>query len=101
MIDIEEKVYDIIVDKLAVPREALKKKSDLAKDLGADSLDMVELIMEFEKVFKMSIPDDEVEKIRTVGQIIDYINSRSAGAEDPTAKCCSDCVECGRYNSDE
>lgn len=77
MIDIEEKVYDIIVDKLAVPRESLKMDSDLAKDLGADSLDMVELIMEFERVFKIAISDDEVEKTRTIGQIIKCIEDHT------------------------
>ena len=101
MIDIEEKVYDIIVDKLAVPRESLKMGSDLAKDLGADSLDMVELIMEFERVFKMSIPDDDVEKIRTVGQIIDYIKSQTASEDSSSGDCCSDCETCGGCGSDE
>lgn len=96
MIDIEEKVYDIIVDKLAVPRESLKKDSDLGKDLGADSLDIVELIMEFERVFKISIPDDDVEKIRTVGQITDYIKSHIATEDDGEEGGCGDC--CGTCN---
>jgi len=96
MIDIEEKVRDIIVDKLAVPRESLKDDSDLASDLGADSLDMVELIREFERVFKISIPDEEVEKIRTVGQIVNFIKSQIDEDEEDENKgeCCSDCGCC-------
>ena len=97
MIDIEEKVRDIIVDKLAVPRESLKDESDLASDLGADSLDMVELIMEFERVFKLSIPDEEVEKNRTIGQIVNYIKSQ-VGEE---KECCADCCCCDHCGSDE
>lgn len=97
MIDVEEKVRDIIVDKLAVPRESLKDDSDLASDLGADSLDMVELVMEFERVFKLSIPDDEVEKNRTIGQIVNYIKSQVEGEKE----CCADCCCCDHCKADE
>jgi acyl carrier protein len=97
MIDVEEKVRDIIVDKLAVPRESLKDDSDLASDLGADSLDMVELVMEFERVFKLSIPDDEVEKNRTIGQIVNYIKSQV----EEEKECCADCCCCDHCKSDE
>ena len=73
MSEIAQKVKDIIVDKLSVESDDVKPEASFANDLGADSLDTVELIMEFEKVFKISIPDDQAEKIATVGDAIAYI----------------------------
>ncbi len=73
MSEIEKKVRDIIVDKLCVSEDDIKLESSFQQDLGADSLDTVELIMEFEKVFEVSIPDDKAEKISTVGDAIKYI----------------------------
>ncbi len=72
-----EKVQAIIVEKLSVEPAEVKPEASFANDLGADSLDTVELIMEFEKVFKISIPDDEAEKISTVGDAIAYIEEHT------------------------
>lgn len=74
---IEEKVKAIIVDKLGVDETEVKPESSFTNDLGADSLDTVELIMEFEKEFNISIPDDKAEKISTVGDAIAYIEENS------------------------
>ena len=73
MSEIEDKVINIIVDKLGVEKTEVKLDSQFTNDLGADSLDTVELIMEFEKEFGISIPDDMAEKIGTVGDAIAYI----------------------------
>ena len=73
MSEIESKVKDIIVEKLGVNEEEVKQEASFTNDLGADSLDTVELIMEFEKEFNISIPDDQAEKIGTVGDAIKYI----------------------------
>jgi len=77
MSDIEEKVKAIIVDKLSVDEAEVKPEASFANDLGADSLDTVELIMEFEKQFKVTIPDDQAEKISTVGDAIKYIEEHT------------------------
>lgn len=76
--EIEAKVKEIIVDKLGVDESEVKSEASFANDLGADSLDTVELIMEFEKVFSISIPDDQTEKIATVGDAIAYITTNVA-----------------------
>ena len=73
-----EKVKDVIIDKLGVEENAIKSDAHFVNDLGADSLDTVELIMEFEKEFDLQIPDDEAEKITTVGEAIEYITSRTS-----------------------
>ena len=73
MSEIESKVKDIIVDKLGVDAAEVSPEKSFTADLGADSLDTVELIMEFEKEFGVSIPDDEAEKIGTVADAIAYI----------------------------
>lgn len=75
MSEIESKVKAIIVDKLGVEESEVKNEASFTNDLGADSLDTVELIMEFEKEFHISIPDDQAEKITTVGDAIAYIES--------------------------
>lgn len=75
MSDIEAKVKAIIVDKLSVDEADVKNEASFANDLGADSLDTVELIMEFEREFGISIPDNEAEKISTVGDAIAYIEA--------------------------
>ena len=67
-----------IVDKLGIDESEVTDESNFMSDLGADSLDTVELIMEFEKEFDLQIPDDEAEKITTVGQAIEYITSRAS-----------------------
>ena len=74
MSDIASRVKKIIVDKLGVDEGEVTNEASFTNDLGADSLDTVELIMEFEKEFNLSIPDEDAEKITTVGEAIDYIN---------------------------
>ena len=73
MSEIESKVKAIIVDKLGVEESEVKPEASFTNDLGTDSLDTVELIMEFEKEFGVSIPDDKAEKIGTVADAIAYI----------------------------
>ena len=75
MSEIAEKVKAIIVDKLSVDAEDVTAEASFTNDLGADSLDTVELIMEFEKEFGITIPDDQAEKISTVGDAIAYIEN--------------------------
>jgi acyl carrier protein len=73
MSDIKSKVIGIIVDKLGVEESEVTDAASFANDLGADSLDTVELIMEFEKEFNISIPDEAAEKIVTVGNAVEYL----------------------------
>ncbi len=77
MSDIEKRVKEIIVDKLTVDENEVTPTAEFSEDLGADSLDTVELIMEFEKEFDITIPDAEAEKISTVGDAISYIEEHS------------------------
>ncbi len=71
-----DKVKDIIEKELGVEREKLVDGASFIDDLGADSLDIVELVMEFEKEFNIDIPDEEAEKLRTVGDAIQYLNEK-------------------------
>ena len=75
MSDIANRVKAIIVDNLTVDENEVTPAAEFSKDLGADSLDTVELIMEFEKEFGITIPDEDAEKIATVGDAIDYIEN--------------------------
>jgi acyl carrier protein len=75
MSDYKNRVTDIIVKKLGVEKSQITDDASFTKDLGADSLDTVELIMEFEKEFNLSIPDDQAEQIGTVGQAISYLEA--------------------------
>ena len=68
-----DKVKDVIIDKLGVEEESIKSEAHFVDDLGADSQDTVELIMEFEEEFGIEIPDDDAEKITTVGSAVEYI----------------------------
>ncbi|MEA5459248.1 acyl carrier protein [Arcicella sp. LKC2W] len=77
MADIAEKVKGIIVEKLGVDAAEVTTEASFTNDLGADSLDTVELIMEFEKEFNVSIPDDQAENIQTVGQAITYLEENA------------------------
>ena len=70
---VEEKVKEIITKQMGAKAEQITKETSFINDLGADSLDTVELIMEFEDAFDMNIPDEEAEKIRTVGDAVKYI----------------------------
>ena len=73
MENIENKVKEIIIDKLGIEESEITDSASFTNDLGADSLDTVELIMEFEKEFNVSIPDEDAEKIGTKGQAISYL----------------------------
>lgn len=77
MSEIAAKVKSIIVEKLGVEESEVTNEASFTNDLGADSLDTVELIMEFEKEFNLSIPDDQAEKISTVGDAIKYLEANS------------------------
>lgn len=76
MSDYRNRVTDIIVKKLGVEKSQITDDASFTKDLGADSLDTVELIMEFEKEFEITIEDSDAEKIQTVGQVISYLEQR-------------------------
>ncbi len=76
MSSIAERVSKIIIDKLGVDESEVTPEASFTNDLGADSLDTVELIMEFEKEFDISIPDEQAENIQTVGQAIEYLESQ-------------------------
>jgi acyl carrier protein len=76
MSDMVEKVKDIIVEELGVEREKLTDSASFMEDLGADSLDTVELVMAFEKEFDIDIPDEEAEKLRTVGDALKYLQEK-------------------------
>ena len=78
MADIEAKVKEIIINKLGVDDGQITPDASFTNDLGADSLDTVELVMEFEKAFNLQIPDEDAEKISTVGDAVKYIKSKSA-----------------------
>ena len=77
MSDIQSRVKAIIVDKLGVDESEVKPEATFTNDLGADSLDTVELIMELEKEFNITIPDDQAEKIATVGDAIAYVEANA------------------------
>lgn len=74
---IEEKVRDIIVDQLGVNAEQVVKEARFIEDLGADSLDTVELVMAFEEEFSIEVPDEEAEKLQTVGDVVTYVEEHS------------------------
>jgi acyl carrier protein len=76
MADVAAKVKEIIVSKLGVDEGQITPEASFTNDLGADSLDTVELVMEFEKAFNIQIPDEDAEKISTVGDAINYLKSK-------------------------
>jgi acyl carrier protein len=78
--DVESKVKEIIVNKLGVEESQITPSASFINDLGADSLDTVELIMEFEKSFNVTIDDADAEKIQTVGDAVTYLQSKTANA---------------------
>jgi len=73
---IEERVKDIIVDQLGVNADQVNPEAKFVEDLGADSLDTVELVMAFEEEFEIEVPDEEAEKLTSVGDVISYISSQ-------------------------
>ena len=75
--NIEEKVIEIVAEQMGVDKAEVTRETFFVNDLGADSLDTVELVMEFEDEFELSIPDEEAEKIQTVGQAVDYIREHA------------------------
>src|SRR6476660_3264291 len=78
---IEEKVKDIIVEQLGVNPEQVTPQASFIEDLGADSLDIVELVMAFEEEFSVEVPDEDAEKLQTVGDVIKYIEERAKPKE--------------------
>ena len=75
---VEQRVIEIVCEHLAVNKETVNRNTAFIEDIGADSLDIVELIMELEEEFEITIPDDQAEKIKTVGEAIDYIEREQA-----------------------
>ena len=78
MASVEERVIEIVAEQLGVGKDQIARETSFVNDLGADSLDTVELVMELEEEFDINIPDDAAEKIQTVGQAIDYIEKAQA-----------------------
>lgn len=78
MADVSQRVIDIVAEQLGVDKEKVTSETSFVNDLGADSLDTVELVMELEEEFDINIPDDAAEKIQTVGQAIDFIQKAQA-----------------------
>ncbi len=74
---VEERVVEIVAEQLGVEKEKIKRESNFVNDLGADSLDTVELVMELEEEFDINIPDESAEKIQTVGEAIEHIEKAS------------------------
>ena len=78
MSSVEERVRKLICEQLGVKEDEVKDDASFVEDLGADSLDTVELVMEFEKTFNLQIPDEDAEKIRTVQDAVDYIDEHAS-----------------------
>jgi acyl carrier protein len=78
MEDVDQKVIEIVSEQMGVDKSEITRETHFINDLNADSLDTVELVMEFEDEFELSIPDEEAEKIQTVGQAIDYIKEHGS-----------------------
>ncbi len=80
MASVKDRVIDIVAEQLGVDKEKITPETHFINDLGADSLDTVELVMELEEEFDISIPDDAAERIQTVGQAIDFIEQEQASS---------------------
>jgi len=76
MQDVQHKINAILIEKLGIPESQITSDASFVKDLGIDSLDYAELVMEFEQTFDIKIPDDDAEKMQTIGQAITYIQSK-------------------------
>jgi acyl carrier protein len=79
---VEERVIDIVAEQLGVSKDQINRDTDIANDLGADSLDIVELVMEFEDEFEINIPEEAAENITTIGQVIDHIKEEIESESD-------------------
>ena len=82
---VEERVIDIVAEQLGVAKDQITRETSFVNDLGADSLDTVELVMELEEEFDINIPDDAAEKIQTVGQAVDHIAQTIDNGEDSSS----------------
>ncbi|MFM7430448.1 MAG: acyl carrier protein [Chryseotalea sp. WA131a] len=76
MADVQKKVTSILIEKLGVPDSQITPDASFVKDLGIDSLDYAELVMEFEQTFDIKIPDEDAEKMQTIGQAVSYIEGK-------------------------
>jgi len=76
MQDVQKKIAAILIEKLGIPESEITPDASFVKDLGIDSLDYAELVMEFEQVFDIKIPDDDAEKMQTIGEAVSYIQSK-------------------------
>jgi acyl carrier protein len=76
MQDVQKKIASILIEKLGIPESEITPDASFVKDLGIDSLDYAELVMEFEQVFDIKIPDDDAEKMQTIGDAVNYIQSK-------------------------
>lgn len=79
MQDVKKRISAILIDKLGIPESEITSDASFVKDLGIDSLDYAELVMEFEQTFDIKIPDDDAEKMQTIGQAVAYIESKLKG----------------------
>jgi acyl carrier protein len=79
MPDVQKKIASILIEKLGIPESEITPDASFVKDLGIDSLDYAELVMEFEQVFDIKIPDDDAEKMQTIGEATSYIKSKLQG----------------------
>lgn len=79
MQDVKKKIASILIEKLGIPESEITPDASFVKDLGIDSLDYAELVMEFEQVFDIKIPDDDAEKMQTIGDAVSYIESKMKG----------------------
>src|SRR5882672_7042309 len=101
MEDSEQKVIEIVSEQMGVDKSEITRETHFINDLNADSLDTVELVMEFEDEFELSIPDEEAEKIQTVGQAIDYIKehqNKEVSRQLSVVRCC--CFHDGQRTTD-
>jgi len=76
MQDVQKKIASILIEKLGIPESEITPDASFVKDLGIDSLDYAELVMEFEQVFDIKIPDDDAEKMQTIGDAVNYIKGK-------------------------
>ena len=76
MQDVQKRITTILIEKLGIPQSEITPDASFVRDLGIDSLDYAELVMEFEQAFDIKIPDDDAEKMQTIGQAISYIESK-------------------------